>query len=697
LINRYLGLWRKLGMAAGLLLLPGLSPLTDVTHAAAAGVTRSVPSQYPTIQAAINASSDGDIVNVAPGSYFQTFQIVSKRVIVHGTGGTPADTVVQAPGQPVAMIQQTPFAGGYQAGISNLTIANGSGQSGQAGGLTLANGADAQITNVNIQGNRSAFPGGGVIINASNPVLTGVHVTSNTGCLGGGMLIVSSNPSISAGLFQNNTATDGGGAIWGDSNAHPIILNNTFTGNVANGTSCAGIAAFSTGGAIGLRTGVNAQVEGNTFSSNRAAYGAGLEMETQGGSVIVTANTFSGNTASGSPGNGGAIAAYNGTRGAIKFNNISGNTASTYGGGIVISENASLAVQDNIINGNTAGTDGGGLFVGGSGSAGAQLARDCIENNTVTNGNAGGIEVESGAAVTMSHDTIVSNSANHSSNYLPGGVQVRFSATSFSSSDDLFYANSGSNIFDELKNGSAVGTYARDVAQTLTPPPSGGDLASYDGSSPKDITAAGQFNSSPFGPNFTVATPTFNNSNPSDCTQPSSSPAAAAGVPNRPTPATEHIYRFYGTMKATHFFTASQGERNQVVGQQPVGWYQYEGIAFDGYNTQVTHAIPVYRFFQLSATGSHFYTASQAEADGLRANQTRYWQYEGIAFYVFPSGDATTEAGNLGPPLTVWRFLNLQSGSHFYTDNAGEMNYVRTSLTAQWRYEGAVFSVPNVG
>ena len=126
------------------------------------------------------------------------------------------------------------------------------------------------------------------------------------------------------------------------------------------------------------------------------------------------------------------------------------------------------------------------------------------------------------------------------------------------------------------------------------------------------------------------------------------------------------MYRLYNPNSGEHFYTASSGERDNLIA---VGW-NYEGV---GWTAPTSSNTPVYRLYNPNA-GDHHYTTSDYERDSLvKAG----WRYEGIGWY---SADAEG-----GVPLYRQYNPNARTGTHNYTTSA----YERDSLIkAGWRDEG---------
>ena len=95
---------------------------------------------------------------------------------------------------------------------------------------------------------------------------------------------------------------------------------------------------------------------------------------------------------------------------------------------------------------------------------------------------------------------------------------------------------------------------------------------------------------------------------------------------------TASVFRFFNTETGTHFFTQSTVERDSVIENLPS--FNLEGEAYLGYTEEVAGSTPLYRFFN-TQTGTHFYTAAEAEKDSIIANLPSF-NFEGTAYWVDP-------------------------------------------------------------
>ena len=122
------------------------------------------------------------------------------------------------------------------------------------------------------------------------------------------------------------------------------------------------------------------------------------------------------------------------------------------------------------------------------------------------------------------------------------------------------------------------------------------------------------------------------------------------------------MYRCYNPNSGEHFYTASAGERDQIVS---VGW-RYEGIGWYA----PTSGKPVYRLYNPNA-GDHHYTVSVSERESL---VSLGWRYEGVGWQ---SGGSTPLYREYNP--------NAVAGAHNYTSSEGENDWL---VSLGWRYEG---------
>ena len=216
----------------------GLS-LAFVGTSASFADTINVPGDYALIQDAINASVNGDVINIAAGTYYESDLNPDGKVItIQGTlneDGTLATTIDAQQNARVVTINSGEGSGTV---IRDLVITGGS-TSGFGGGITIRNGSSPIISNCTISDNSADRSGGGIMChNSSNPTITGCTISGNsangdgTDARGGGIYCFNSEPTITDCTISDNQANYAGGGIhcW-DSN--PIISSCTISGNWA--------------------------------------------------------------------------------------------------------------------------------------------------------------------------------------------------------------------------------------------------------------------------------------------------------------------------------------------------------------------------------------------------------------------------------------------------------------------------------
>ncbi len=92
------------------------------------------------------------------------------------------------------------------------------------------------------------------------------------------------------------------------------------------------------------------------------------------------------------------------------------------------------------------------------------------------------------------------------------------------------------------------------------------------------------------------------------------------------------MHRFYNTATESHFYTFNNTEVSWINANLPT--FRYEGTAMYGYTENpVNGSQELYRFYNL-ATETHFFTASETERDFVLGNLPSY-RFEGVAGYVF--------------------------------------------------------------
>lgn len=359
---------------------------------------------YNSIQAAINATVNGDEIRVAEGTYSQT-----------STGGG-----VTA----VARIDERKIAlkGGYTT--SNWNTADPD---------THPTVIDAQNNGIGIFINYQADIGIGTITVEGLSITGGNATAASAGTDSGGGVLIDHTTHVRVILHNckiyENTAEDGsGGGIWAtrsdnlhitnseifDNQGSGIVVtygdNTVITGNVVDNNAGDGISLVSD-------LGSNADVSGNEVTDNQ---GSGINLNTVTGGSL-TGNLVSNNHTTGGGGGFDISGAVNNF--VISGNTVRGNSA-LQGGGIDISGSVA-EVKNNVVELNyttTSSNGGGGMYVdAGAGGAYVLVYGNQIISNTTTN-QGGGLLVL--GTVDVLGNTITGNSASSG-----GGIIAAASGT----------------------------------------------------------------------------------------------------------------------------------------------------------------------------------------------------------------------------------------------------------------------------
>jgi lysyl endopeptidase len=145
------------------------------------------------------------------------------------------------------------------------------------------------------------------------------------------------------------------------------------------------------------------------------------------------------------------------------------------------------------------------------------------------------------------------------------------------------------------------------------------------------------------------------------------------------------VYRFYNTRNGTHFFSINVAEKNAV--RAKLEQYYYEGPSFQAETMQKTSTLPVYRFYN-ARTQSHFYTISETEKTNIIAKLPQF-ALEGVSWYAKDVSQVVAGDGT----IPLYRFYNLASGTHFYTNSLAERDSVIAKLSKLYYYEGIAYHV----
>ena len=169
--------------------------------AAASATTLQVPSQYATIQSAIDASFAGDVVEVGPGIYMESLNFGGRVFIVRSTAGAATTVVDPVAGRCLTASGQK----GASARLEGFTLRGGN--SSQGGGVYVQS-SSPTIANCVIIANAATENGGGVYVASGDPTFINCTISSNQGTYqGGGVYVYNGSITLDACTLVANMLT----------------------------------------------------------------------------------------------------------------------------------------------------------------------------------------------------------------------------------------------------------------------------------------------------------------------------------------------------------------------------------------------------------------------------------------------------------------------------------------------------------
>ena len=439
-------------------------------------------TEYATIEAAVNAASDGDTIDLGEGTYALSGQLVLNKGLTFQNG-----TIDVSSANPSGFYV---YASNKEFTFKDVTITD-DGSASHTWAAIYVYGAK-NVINIEgdtvIEGRKATSSAGGIEMSGTGGTLNikGGKLTGLTGSAGGAICIKNqSTLNMSGGEITGCTATSNGGAInyngysGGELNiTGGKITNNTSTSNVAGainayyGTVNVSGDAEITGNNTGLYGGAfyalatkinvsgNVVISGNTVPNTTGAYGGAFYI-TGGAELNIEDGTFENNQAGafGETGNANGGMIYQYQKSTV---NISGgtfrNNQTVAAGGVLFSHQGTTNIT-------------GGTFIENKANNGAVIWNTINNNLTITGGDFknnkaglnGGVIFNQNGTMDISGVTFESNTADngyggvikstYNSSYGGNGVTIKIKDCTFKkniANGSAHVSGQGGAIWSEL-------------------------------------------------------------------------------------------------------------------------------------------------------------------------------------------------------------------------------------------------------
>ncbi len=252
--------------------------------------TIRVPEDYSTIQSAIDASSNGDTVLVAPGEYYENINLKGKNILL---------TSYFMFNEDISYITSTIINGSQPSHIdtaSCVLFVSGEDSTAVLQGFTLTGGKGTKW--IDEHGAGTYVEGGGILVTLSSPTIKNNLIINNeairtgSGIVsagGGGIRVGDGNPHILNNVFMSNSGMYGGAIVLNYTGA--VVRNNIIYNNKVY-QAVTGAQTFGGGGIWVLSNHGTTQkiIENNTIVGNHSA-GGGSGAAGKGGGMLIWATS----------------------------------------------------------------------------------------------------------------------------------------------------------------------------------------------------------------------------------------------------------------------------------------------------------------------------------------------------------------------------------------------------------------------
>lgn len=354
-----------------------------------------------TIKYALSKAGNGDIIDLAPGTYTEACIVVDKDVTIRGHGA--AVTVVQAAAKAGVASGRVFCLGNkkkkVKIAIEKLTARYG--RSSFGGGIHVGVSADVTISDSKIVNNAavgssglggSVAAGGGILVNqmASLKIVDST-IANNTAAsekglpTGGGIFAYCfSTLTIENSTISGNTAKYHGGGIATGAPSTLTIKDSTINNNNVGA------------GGGGISSGDKATISNTTVANNGASYGGGIQND---GAMVIVDSKITSNGA----GRGGGIS--NAGVLTVRKSTLSGNGA-YHGGGIeqLGATGNSVTIVNSTLSGNSANW-GGAMRVGGP----ATITSSTLAGNATNAVHEDAAGISSSGTITIKNSIVAHN------------------------------------------------------------------------------------------------------------------------------------------------------------------------------------------------------------------------------------------------------------------------------------------------